>query len=269
MNPQTQPDQPVPPDNRWARRSRRRQRIRRWRGGRGGLWGGFILVFLGVVFLFQQLGLVGRGFNWWAIFILIPALGALSTAWALYRRSKRFDAAVRSSLGGGLVILTVALMFLFDFDWGVWWPLMLIAPGIALLLTSLPEAGRQPNQYLARWLNLAVWCSLSVIGLGAGFLLQNLDVVNFHRLFGSFQWWGIFILIPSIAALVNALVAYPSSDDQISWTSQSLLIVGAATFCIGTLALLGLGWNLLVPLLLIVLGVALLLGIFSKKWAEG
>ncbi len=40
---------------------------------------------------------------------------------------------------------------------------------------------------------------------------------------------------------------------------------GAATCCIAVLTLLGLAWNLLTPLLLIVLGLALLLGIFGKR----
>lgn len=237
---------------------------RRRRGG-GGLWAGVVLIFMGAVFMLQQMGYVGRGFNWWAIFILIPALGTLSGAWTLYRRNERFDAGVRSSLGSGLVILTVALMFLLDFDWGVWWPLMLIAPGLALLLTCLPQSDGQLSQYLTRWLNLGVWCSLSVIGLGVGFLLQNLDVINYRSLIGDFQWWGIFILLPGIGALFNALIAHRSGGNQITWTSQSLLIVGAAACCVGVLTLLGLGWNLLTPLLLIVIGLALLLGIFGKR----
>lgn len=257
MNTQTQSDQSIPSGGRSGRHR-----------GRGGLWFGVVLIFLGTVFMLQQLGVVGRGFNWWAIFILIPALGVLSGAWALYQRSQRFDAGVRSSLGSGLVILTVALMFLLDFSWGIWWPLMLIVPGIALLLTSLPEADGQLNQYLTRWLNLGVWCSLSLIGLGIGFLLQNLDAVNYRSLFGDFQWWGIFILIPGIGALLNALLAYRSSGNQISWTSQSLLIAGAAASCVAVLILLGLDWNLLTPLLLIVLGLALLLGIFSRRQGE-
>lgn len=268
MDTQTQSDQPVAPDDRWARRSRRRQRIRHLRRGRGGLWGGVILVFLGIVFLLQQLNMVGPGFNWWAIFILIPALGALNGAWALYRRNEQFDAGVRSSLSSGLVILAVALIFLFGLDWGVWWPLMLIVPGVGVLLACLPETDRPLNQYLTRWLSVGIWCGISVIGLGIGFLAQNLDIAGFHSLFGSFQWWGVFILIPGIAALLNALAAYRSSDSQASWTSQSLLIFGAALCCIGGLTLLGLAWNLLTPLLLIVIGLALLLGIFGKRQGE-
>jgi hypothetical protein len=263
MNTRTQSEQPLSPDDRSMHRGRRGRR--HGRRGRGGLWVGVVLIFLGTVFILQQFGLVGRGFNWWAVFILIPALGALSTAWALYRRSERFDAGVRSALGTGLVVLTVALMFLLDFDWGIWWPLMLIVPGAALLLTCLPEPDGLLNQYLPRWLNLGVWCSLSVIGLGVGFLLQNLGVVNYHSLFGSFQWWGVFILIPGIGALLNALAAYRSNGSQTSWTSQSLLIIGAATCCVAVLTLLGLAWNLLTPLLLIVIGLALLLGIFGKR----
>jgi hypothetical protein len=258
MSTQTQSDQSISPTDRSARRGRR---------GSGGLGAGVVLIFIGAVFMFQQMGILEQGFNWWAIFILLPAFGTLSAAWALYRRSERFDAGVRSTLGSGLVILTVALMFLFDFDWGTWWPLMLIAPGVALLLNSLPEPGGLLNPYIGRWLNLGIWCSLSVIGLGLAFLLQNLDVVSYRSLFGNFQWWGIFVLIPGIGALFNALLAYRGNGNQMSWTSQSLLIIGLAICSVAVLSLLGLNWNLLTPLLLILLGLALLLGIFGRRQA--
>ena len=43
--------------------------------------GGVILVFLGVLFLLQNIGWLARDGNWWAVFILIPAFVLLSTAY--------------------------------------------------------------------------------------------------------------------------------------------------------------------------------------------
>ena len=109
------------------------------RRGRGGIWWGLVLVAIGAIFLLQNIGALSQHFNWWAVFILVPALSALSGAWFAFERSRRFDAAVRSAIGGGLIILTVALMFMFSLDWGLWWPLMLIVPGFTIFINGFPD----------------------------------------------------------------------------------------------------------------------------------
>ena len=82
----------------------------------GGIVWGLILITLGALFLLQQL--TNFNFeNWWALFILIPAIGSFSTAWYAYRHRERFSEGVRSSLASGIIILTVAVIFLLGLDW--------------------------------------------------------------------------------------------------------------------------------------------------------
>lgn len=105
---------------------------------RGPAWlAGAVLIILGVIFL--VLNLTGFSIeNWWAVFILIPAFGSLAAAWRMYQSSGgRFTPAARGPLIGGLILLTVASVFLFDLDWGAIWPVFLIVIGVAVLLTSL------------------------------------------------------------------------------------------------------------------------------------
>ncbi len=99
-------------------------------------WGA-VLIILGLVFLVQNLtGLTLN--NWWALFILIPAVAAFGNAWRAYQRNdRRINGQVTSSVIGGLAPLLVALIFLFELDWGRVWPLFLILGGIALLLSRL------------------------------------------------------------------------------------------------------------------------------------
>ena len=49
--------------------------------------GGAILVVLGLIFLAQNLGIATLN-NWWAIFILIPAVGAFTAAWRQIKRKR-------------------------------------------------------------------------------------------------------------------------------------------------------------------------------------
>ncbi len=49
-------------------------------GGWSGSWFGFALIAVGVLFLVQNY-LGYELHNWWALFVLIPAVGFFSSAW--------------------------------------------------------------------------------------------------------------------------------------------------------------------------------------------
>ncbi len=96
---------------------------------------GGVLILAGVVFLLTNVAGVSLQ-NWWALFILIPAIGSLWTAYTMFKRNEgRFTAASRGPLVGGVVLLTVAALFLFNLDLGRVWPVFLIVAGAAILLT--------------------------------------------------------------------------------------------------------------------------------------
>ena len=94
---------------------------------------GFVLIGVGAFFLLYQV----TGFyiqNWWALFIMIPALNNLSHAWKKYRRHGRLTHSARGALTGGLVLTMVTLVFLFQIDWTKIWPLFLIVGGLGAFL---------------------------------------------------------------------------------------------------------------------------------------
>ena len=98
----------------------------------GGLWGGVVLIIIGVVFLLQTMGLLSLGFNWWALFILIPGLGLLGRA---YQASQEAGD-VRGPLVGGLIVTMIAVIFLFNLNFGVMWPMFLIIAGLGILVAA-------------------------------------------------------------------------------------------------------------------------------------
>lgn len=98
---------------------------------------GGVLILVGIVFILRNITGVELH-NWWALFILIPALGSLATAWQMFvRNGRRFTAASRGPLIGGLVLLAISAIFLFSLDWAVAWPFILILAGAGVLLSSL------------------------------------------------------------------------------------------------------------------------------------
>jgi hypothetical protein len=98
---------------------------------------GGVLILLGLVFIIRNITGVELH-NWWALFILIPGLGSLATAWQMFvRNDRRITAASRGPLIGGIVLLAIAAIFLLGIDWAVAWPFLLIIAGAAVLLSSL------------------------------------------------------------------------------------------------------------------------------------
>ena len=108
---------------------------RHWRG-RSPWVPGLILILIGAFFLFRNF----TGFpleNWWALFILIPAVGNFSGAYESFRESGSLNRYARSQLFWGLFFVLLSGSFLLALDFGLIWPAFLILGGLALLLGAL------------------------------------------------------------------------------------------------------------------------------------
>ncbi len=123
---------------RMARQERREARY----SSRGGAWvGGAILILLGVVFLLQNTGTLIFG-NWWALFILLPAVGAFSAAWRSYDRDGgQISGATLGSLIAGLVFTGLTVVLFFGFDLTFIGPAALILIGVGVLAAALMKPG--------------------------------------------------------------------------------------------------------------------------------
>jgi hypothetical protein len=237
------------------------RRIRRSSGS--SIWVGVFFILLGGIMLLQRLG----GYtleNWWALFILIPAISSLATAAALFRRAGRFNSAVSGSLFGGLIIGAVAVLFLFNLDWGTYWPIFVLLGGLSIMVSALmpPVNGIEftpTNTTIRPW---SFWIGLSAALLGLAFLLQN--ITTFSPEFILSNWWAIAVLIPAVGGLINALRLLATGR---GFTVEVIVnLVGALIFgLVGLIALLGLNWNFLTPIILIGLGFLVLISMFVRK----
>ncbi|MEI6308250.1 MAG: hypothetical protein WCP58_01230 [bacterium] len=132
---QVSPPPPPPPPPSWSSHESWQATRRHRHGGSGWIWG-LGLLALGVIFLLQNLGIFTLN-NWWAIFILIPAVGSFATMVSSIQERGRFTSAAGGSLIGGLMLTFVALIFFFSWDWGKVWPFFLIIIGIGALISAL------------------------------------------------------------------------------------------------------------------------------------
>ena len=98
------------------------------------LFVGVVLIAVGIFFLLSNMFDIYLD-NWWALFILIPAFFAFSDAYKLYEKNDRqMSRQIRGRIIGGIIPLTVALIFLLQLDWGSVWPVFIIIVGVGMLL---------------------------------------------------------------------------------------------------------------------------------------
>jgi len=76
--------------------------------------------------------------NWWAFFILIPAVGSFSSAYNRYRATNNlFDMSVMMPALIGLFMIGLMFNLLggngWNFNWNLLWPIMLIVIGLGMI----------------------------------------------------------------------------------------------------------------------------------------
>ena len=99
-----------------------------------------MLIAVGVWFFLVNTGVLPALGNWWALFLLIPAVMLLANAWARYQAQGAFTRSVAVMVAEALFPLLIALIFLFDLDWRQIWPAFIIVAGLGGLLTSRARA---------------------------------------------------------------------------------------------------------------------------------
>jgi hypothetical protein len=97
-----------------------------------------VLIAIGAIFLLNNFTDFDLD-NWWALFILIPAFGALGNFLRARRQDGHMSHEARGSLIGSLVLFFIAAVFLFGWNWGAVWPVFLIIAGIGALLSGLMD----------------------------------------------------------------------------------------------------------------------------------
>jgi cation transport ATPase len=120
------------------RRAARWQRIEERRARRYSVsWViGVILILAGFFIMLQNLTSYALE-NWWALFILIPAIGAFGNVWRTYQSNNHLSASARVSLIGGIILVMVTAVFLFNLNWTILGPILLILAGMGLLINVI------------------------------------------------------------------------------------------------------------------------------------
>ena len=95
---------------------------------------GLAIVVVGVIFLARNWGLdLPLPDRWWAIFILLPAAGALVTAARFFRTDGGFSSRVAGSGTVGVLMLATSLILFLDLEWDRFWPVIVFIVGVCFV----------------------------------------------------------------------------------------------------------------------------------------
>ena len=98
---------------------------------------GIAVTLVGVVLLLSTSGTLKLG-HWWALLILIPAVGSFVEAFLRFQRAgNRFTRQAAAGLSGGLFLAAVAVMFLFGLDWGRYWGIFIVLAGLSTIFSAV------------------------------------------------------------------------------------------------------------------------------------
>ena len=231
---------------------------------RGGAWWALILILIGAILVVQNLTGNKFEFNWWALFIFIPVIGSLSTAWASVHYEGRLTAKAGGSLGSAVLVGTVGTILMFGMDWGRWWPLVVMAAGFSMFMAGIGKLERS-GAGLSALTHMGAWIGLGAMVLGLGFLAKYMPIPALAQYMAGYTWWAVPIIIVGVGAVINAALLFFENEHQMSWAVWSMLLIAVFIFSIGVLALLKLDMNLLFPIVLIACGLVILVGLLQRK----
>jgi uncharacterized membrane protein HdeD (DUF308 family) len=139
--PENQPENPAPGNKDWRQERREWREARRERRNRDpwqGLFWGLVLIMVGVLFFINQQSGIGWDVLWKYVLV---GLGAIFIIEGLVRL---LSANHRDTSYGrfipGVILLFVGIAFLYGFN--QWWPVVLIAVGVIILLSLLFRRNR-------------------------------------------------------------------------------------------------------------------------------
>ncbi len=103
------------------------------------LWIGLAFIAGGAIVLLNQMDVISFELHWWALFILFPAFGALTSAYNRYRSTNDlFEMGVMIPALVGLFMLLLSVSMLvgdaINLNLRVYWPIILIVLGLGLVI---------------------------------------------------------------------------------------------------------------------------------------
>ena len=97
----------------------------------------------------------------------------------------------------------------------------------------------------------SVMGGLLLIALAVLLLMQNQGMISFGK------WWALLILIPAVAAFINAGSEFSAAGNQVTRHVITLLVGGLILTAITAAILFNLDWGWIGPVLMLLVGIVI------------
>ena len=104
-----------------------------WGDGYGS---GLVFILIGIALLIGNYTTFSFH-NWWALFFFIPAVGSFGKGLGSVIQNGYLSRSAAGAMSGSLFMLFLGGMFLFDLDWGTFWPAVLIVIGLGSVIKGM------------------------------------------------------------------------------------------------------------------------------------
>jgi hypothetical protein len=121
------------PENNWSERRYDRREWRHHNHPLRGLFWGLLLIVLGILFFGEKQGWFPSG-NWWQ-YLLIAIGGCFIIDGLINLAVPQPVHDIAGKFIPGVILVCIGLAFIYGFE--MWWPLVLVAAGVVILLSLL------------------------------------------------------------------------------------------------------------------------------------
>jgi hypothetical protein len=98
---------------------------------------GAVITVLGTVLLMQNTGTLPQNLgNWWALFLMIPAIAGLGEAVSELQTSGSLSKKGRAGLIFGVVLTMITATFIFNLNEKIYGPIILMCAGLGILFNN-------------------------------------------------------------------------------------------------------------------------------------
>ncbi|MBT3251895.1 MAG: hypothetical protein HN729_12775 [Candidatus Marinimicrobia bacterium] len=106
-------------------------------------WTGALLVLLGIYLLLEKSGYIPELENWWALFIVLPGLATIGSAYKSLMDEGIITRRIIDRIASGVTIMFVGCVMLFGWQWSRIWPVFLIIIGTEYFIKDLVTGSKK------------------------------------------------------------------------------------------------------------------------------
>ncbi len=167
--------------------------------------GASILLLIVLIVFIQRVNLTWLK-NWWALLFLIPAIGSMNNLYVELKNKRGFSFSLASNLMGIIFPIVISVIFLFNLQWNLTLPIIIVLAGLALFVLGYVNDEKGAGKIL---LQLKYWFfswGLAVVIVGVITFLSTIQSNFTNQQINT--WYGGAVIVAALGGLVSGFILF-------------------------------------------------------------